>query len=254
MALSYLHAARKARPARWWGPLYAWSGSAVMGAFWVCFAVFLASPPWAPRYWPLPTVDRGGLGVSYVSSAFIDVALISLFGLQHSLMARPWFKKRFMWHMPPAFQRCTFVHAANLALFALILFWQPIPVELWSLRSPLRDAIWVAYAAGWLILLLGALSFGILDLLGIEQMRAWYRGAAPPPERLRTGLLYRWIPHPMYVGLLLAAWATPRMTIGHLLMAGGLTLYVLIAMRYEERDLAARFGNEYVLWRMRERD
>ena len=107
--------------------------------------------------------------------------------------------------------------------------------------------------AGWLILLLGAFSFGILDLLGIEQMHAWYRGAPPPPAHLRTGLLYRWIPHPMYVGLLLAVWATPRMTVSHLLLAAGMTLYVLIARRYEERDLAARFGTEYVLWRTRER-
>jgi hypothetical protein len=157
MALSYLHAGREARPPRWWGLLYAWSGFAVMGAFWVCFAVFLASPPWAPRYWALPTIDRGGLGLSSASSALIDVALISLFGLQHSLMARPCFKKRFMGRMPPAFQRCTFVHASNVALFALILLWQPIAVEVWSLRSPLRDAIWLAYGAGWLILLLGAL-------------------------------------------------------------------------------------------------
>lgn len=242
-----------AKPGRLLGPLYAWVGFIVMGAFWVCFAVFLASPPWAARDWPLPTVDRGGLDLSPASSALTDLALISLFGLQHSVMARSWFKTRFMGRIPPAFERCTFVHAANVALFALILLWQPIAVEVWSFRSPLREAIWVAFGAGWLILLLGAFSFGILDLLGIEQMHAWYRAAPPPPARLRTGLLYRWIPHPMYVGLLLAVWATPRMTVGHLLLAAGMTLYVLIARRYEERDLAARFGTEYVLWRTRER-
>ena len=96
--------------------------------------------------WPLPIVDRGGLDLSPASSALTDLALISLFGLQHSVMARPWFKTRFMRRIPPAFERCTYVHAANVALFALILLWQPIAVEVWSFRSPLREAIWVAGA------------------------------------------------------------------------------------------------------------
>jgi protein-S-isoprenylcysteine O-methyltransferase Ste14 len=109
--------------------------------------------------------------------------------------------------------------------------------------------MWLAFAAGWVILLLGALSFGILDLLGIEQMRAWANGVPASKPRLKTGFLYRWLSHPMYVGVLLAMWATPQMTIGHVLLAAGMSLYVLIAMRYEERDLVARFGNSYARWR-----
>ena len=105
------------------------------------------------------------------------------------------------------------------------------------------------FAAGWVILLFGALSFGVLDLLGVEQMRAWANGIPPSKPRLKTGLLYRWLRHPMYVGVLLAMWATAQMTIGHLLLATGMTLYVLIAMRYEERDLIARFGSPYARWR-----
>jgi protein-S-isoprenylcysteine O-methyltransferase Ste14 len=150
--------------------------------------------------------------------------------------------------MSPGFERCTFVHAANLALLTLIIFWQPIPVEIWNISSPWREVIWMAFAAGWLILLFGALSFGILDLLGIEQMRAWANGVPPPKPRLKTGLLYRWLRHPMYVGVLLAMWATAQMAIGHLLLATGMTLYVLIAMRYEERDLLDRFGSRYIRW------
>ena len=103
--------------------------------------------------------------------------------------------------------------------------------------------------AGWIILLLGALSFGIFDLLGIDQMRAWVCGRPPPAPRLKTGLLYRTFRHPMYVGVLLALWSAPRMTVGHLLLASGMTLYVLIAMRYEERDLALSFGRAYREWR-----
>lgn len=248
MGLTYPHPP-SAAPARVWGLLYAWSGFAVMWAFWICFVVFLANPRWASKSWPLPTVGSGGIGLHPLAAAIVDVALVALFGLQHSMMARPWFKARVMAGMPQAFERCTFVHGANVALFAMILLWQPIPIALWDLPSPWRVLPWTAFAAGWLILLLGALSFGMLELLGITQMHAWSRGKGPRPPRLKTGLLYMLVRHPMYVGLLLAVWATPRMTGGHLLLASGMTLYVLVAMRYEERDLAARFGHAYASWR-----
>jgi len=231
------------------GLAYAWTGVAVMWSIWFCFVIFLADPPRAAKSSPLPTVDSGGAFDHHGIAALIDLVLISLFGLQHSMMARPWFKQRVWGHLPPAFERCTFVHAANFALMSVILFWQPIPIEVWDVGSPWREVMWVAFGAGWIILLFGAISFGILDLLGIEQMRAWANGMPTPQPRLKTGLLYRWLRHPMYVGVLLAMWATPKMTIGHLLLAAGMTLYVLIAMRYEERDLITRFGRTYALWR-----
>lgn len=236
-------------PKRLFGLAYAWSGFAVMWSFWVLFVIFLADPPWAVKFWPLPTVDAGGSANHYGIAATFDVLLISLFGLQHSAMARPWFKQRILGRLPAAFERCTFVHAANVALLTLIILWQPIPIEVWNVGPPWRAALWLLFAAGWAILLLGALSFGILDLLGVEQMRAWANGVAPERPRLKTGFVYRWLRHPMYIGVLLAMWATPQMTIGHLLLATGMALYVLIALRYEERDLAARFGSSYARWR-----
>jgi protein-S-isoprenylcysteine O-methyltransferase Ste14 len=248
MALAYVDF-RARTPRRALGLTYAWVGFAIMWGFWICFVVFLADPPWAAKSWPLATVDSGGIVDNPGIAALIDLFLISLFGLQHSMMARPWFKQRVLGRLPPAFERCTFVHAANLTLLALIIFWQPIPIEIWNVGSPWREAIWVAFGAGWIILLVGGISFGILDLLGIEQMRAWANGVAPVKPRLKTGLLYRWLRHPMYVGVLLAMWATPQMTVGHMLLATGKTLYVLIAMRYEERDLRDRFGSRYNRWR-----
>jgi len=248
MALTYFHSAHESRIARLAGGAYAWLGFVVMWAFWVSFVVFLANPRWAGREWPLPTVD-GATDVHPGIAAVIDLALISLFGLQHSVMARPWFKASVMGRLPDAFQRCTYVHAANIALFALIVFWQPVPHVVYSAASPLRELLWAAFAGGWIILFVGALSFGIRDLLGIRQMQAWMHGSQTSAPRLKIGLLYRWLRHPMYVGVLLAVWATPRMTIGHLLLAAGMTLYVLIAMRYEERDLVARFGSAYARWR-----
>ena len=132
----------------------------------------------------------------------------------------------------------------------LIALWQPIPSEVWNVDAGLaREAMWVLFAIGWIILFLGAWSFGIRDLLGIGQMQAWAYGEPPPRRQLKTGWLYRWLRHPMYVGVLLGVWATPRMTLGHALLALGLTGYVLIAMRYEERDLRRRFGRTYVQWR-----
>jgi methanethiol S-methyltransferase len=221
-----------------------------MWLVWACFLVFLASPPWTLELWPLKTVDFGGLGLHPLASVGINLCLLAVFCVQHSLMARPWFKARVMGRLPQVFERCTYVHLANLALIALVLFWQPIPAIVWDAKSPLKDAIWVVFAAGWLILLLGALSFGLLELLGVQQMRAWVNGTTSSPLTLKTGFLYRVMPHPMYVGVLTAMWATPRMTLGHLLLATCMTIYVLVAVRYEERDLAARFGADYSRWRL----
>jgi methanethiol S-methyltransferase len=246
MAIRFTHLPRRnPNP----GLLFAWSGVAIMWAFWICFIIFLASPKGLFAAWPLPTVDRGGSAHS-LAAALIDLGLIALFGLQHSLMARPWFKEQVMAPLPAVFQRCTYVHMANLVLFALILLWQPIPIDLWNVQTRLlQNLIWLSFAAGWVILFLGAWSFGMRDLLGLEQMRAWVANEAPPQPRLKTGWLYRWLRHPMYVGVLLGVWATPRMTVGHALLALGLTGYVLIALRYEERDLRSQFGARYSRWR-----
>jgi methanethiol S-methyltransferase len=230
--------------------VYAWSGAAVMWGFWVSFVIFLTEPRALISWWPLPTIDRTGAATHSLVAAIVDLGLVVLFGLQHSMMARPWFKERVIQRMPGAFERCTYVHMANLALFALIMLWQPIPIDVWRVdHKLLQQMLWVLFAGGWVILFFGAWSFGIGELLGLPQMRAWQDGRPPPATRLKTGRLYRWLRHPMYVGVLLGVWATPRMSIGHLLLALGLTGYVLIAMRYEERDLLQRFGARYGRWR-----
>ena len=229
--------------------VYAWAGVAIMSAFWISFVIFLAEPRQVLAWWPLPILDRGASLANPAFAALIDLALVMLFGLQHSVMARPWFKERIMGRVPEPLQRGTYVHMANAALFMLILFWQPIPIEVWNVEdAPGREVLWLLFAAGWVILFLGAWSFGGLDLLGIEQVMAWRDGRRHAPC-LKTGFLYRWLRHPMYVGVLLGMWATPRMSFGHLLLALAMTGYVLIAMRYEERDLMQRFGSCYSHWR-----
>ena len=236
--------------ARMLGLAYAWAGILIMWAFWVSFVIFLAQPKALLAWWPLPTVDRGGWIENELAAAAIDLVLIALFGLQHSVMARPWFKAWWAANTPPAFERCTYVHMANIALFALILFWQPLPIVLWEISAGgVREAVWALFALGWVILLAGGWSFGMSELLGLDQMRRWASGRPPKQPGLKTGQLYQWVRHPMYVGVLLGVWVTPTMTFGHALLAMGLTAYVLIAMRYEERDLTQRFGTSYRRWR-----
>jgi methanethiol S-methyltransferase len=123
-----------------------------MWMFWVSFVVFLAEPTQLLSWWPLPTVNRGAGPIEPWLAALIDFGLIALFGAQHSVMARPWFKVRIMVQMTGSFERCTYVHMANMALFALIVFWQPIPREIWAINK----AVWSLFVAGWLMLFLGA--------------------------------------------------------------------------------------------------
>jgi len=220
-----------------------------MAMFWPLFVVFLSNAPRLKSPWLERSADAG-LGVEDpLIAALIDLALIAAFGLQHSVMARPAAKRR--WHalVPEGCERSTYVHAANVVLIALVALWQPIPIDVWRLDAPLlRDACWAAFGLGWTILLAGALSFGLGELIGVSQSVDRYLGRAPRALALKTRGLYRWLRHPMYVGVLLAVWATPTMTVGHLLLATGFTVYVLIARRYEERDLRRTYGGAYRAW------
>lgn len=228
---------------------YAYAGLFTMWGVWTLLVIFLCAPRTLLQWWPwLPTIDAAPRS-PVAFAVIVDAALIMLFGLQHSVMARPWFKQKLAL-LPPPLVRVTYVYAANFALALIVLGWQPLPAPLWHITwKPLEVAIWTLFAGGWLMLLAGALSFGIRDLLGITAVEHWLSRGRPAPETLKTGLLYRWVEHPMYIGVLTAFWATPRMSVGHMLLAAGMTLYVLIAMRYEKRDLAARFGRNYTQWR-----
>jgi hypothetical protein len=139
--------------------VYAWSGVAVMWGFWISFVIFLAEPRALMSWWPLPTIDRPGSAPHSLVAAIVDLGLVVLFGLQHSVMARPWFKERVMRRMPGPFERCTYVHMANLALFTLILLWQPIPFDVWRVDHKLpQQVLGVLFAGGWIILFFGAWS------------------------------------------------------------------------------------------------
>lgn len=168
-----------------------------------------------------------------------NVALLGLFAAQHSLMARPAFKRAWTRLVPAAAERSTYVLLSSLLLMLVFLRWTPIPREVWDLGvHPLAFALEMLSFAGWGLALVGTFQLDHLELFGLKQVFCHARGETLRPPKFRTPFLYRWVRHPIHLGFLLAFWATPRMTLGHLLLAGFMTVFVLFAVRLEERDLA----------------
>jgi methanethiol S-methyltransferase len=195
------------------------------------------------------TVDSGPL-IPPLNAAIIDIALISLFGLQHSVMARPGFKAWWTRIVPKPIERSVYVLAASVALIILFRFWRPIDAQVWNVTSPaLSGIIWLLFWAGWATVLVSTFLINHFELFGVQQawLHCWGKECAEP--ELRQPLFYKWIAHPLYSGFFLAFWAAPEMTAGHLLLAAGVSIYMLIAIRYEERDLTDLFGDEYRRYR-----
>lgn len=230
--------------ARWTGIAYGSAAFILTFAFFAHFVIFLGNLPKMSEPWVTPTIDVGDT-IHPLFASIIDIGLVALFGLQHSLMARPGFKAWWTRIVPHGLERSTYVIAASAAGFVMLVFWQPIPFVIWQVEGAPAAIFWVLFAAGWLLLLASAISFDILELLGIRQSFAWANGNPPPAPTLKTGGPYRLMRHPMYVGVLLGLWMTPLMTVGHALIAASFTIYILIARRYEERDLRRRFGARY---------
>jgi protein-S-isoprenylcysteine O-methyltransferase Ste14 len=192
------------------------------------------------------TVDRGGPEATPMTAALIDIVLIAIFGLQHSVMARQGFKRWWTRIVPPPAERSVYVLAASAALILLFLLWRPIDKVVWNVTSPiLADVIWVAFWGGWLTVLLSTFLINHFELFGLQQAWLHVRGRAPAPPQFRTPLFYRWVRHPLYLGFFLAFWAAPEMTVGHLVLAAGVSVFMLIAIQYEERDLVDLFGKDY---------
>jgi protein-S-isoprenylcysteine O-methyltransferase Ste14 len=190
-----------------------------------------------------PSIDVGS-SVPVVWAALIDVCLILLFGLQHSVMARDGFKRWLARNFPEGLERATYVHASNLTLWPVLLLWQPIPTVLVDL-SGLRPLMTGIYWSGWLIVLLSSLNIDLLALWGLRQAWSWARGEAYEPPPFKENWLYRHVRHPIYLGLLIVFWATPWLTVGHVLFAGCMSAYIFIGAWFEERDLVRKHGDSY---------
>ena len=222
----------------------------------VCYAIFFATFLYLIAFvgnLPVPkTVDAPPSLLPRGAKIVIDVAVIALFGLQHSIMARPRFKAAWTRVVPPAVERSVYVLFASIALIVLFTFWQPLTRTIWQVSPDMGwlSAILTAmFFAGFGIVLISTFLINHFELFGLQQ--AWFnvRGRQAAAPELRQPLFYRWVAHPLYAGFFLGFWATPHMTAGHLLLAVGLSVYMLIAIRYEERDLTGLFGDDYRRYR-----
>ena len=200
------------------------------------------------------SVDRGGLGdgTLTVTAVVVDVLLLALFGVQHSVMARAGFKRWWTRVVPPSAERSTYVLASNICLIALLVAWFPITHDIWRVTAqPWRAILTATTVVGWVITLLSTVLIDHFDLFGVRQVIARWRGRRLVEHKFSTPLLYRAVRHPLYLGFLIAFWVTPRMTLGHLLFTTGMTGYILLAVRFEERDLVRLFGDQYRDYRRR---
>lgn len=180
----------------------------------------------------------------------VDIGLLALFALQHSGMARRGFKAWWTRVVPEPIERSVYVLAASLTVSFLFWQWRPINVVIWDVENPtLRAALYASFAAGWLLVLFGCFICNHMHLFGLGQVLAYYRRRPYVAPEFRMTLAYRYVRHPLMLGFLVAFWSTPTMTIGRLVLAGVTTLYILIAIRFEERDLLNTVGEAYARYR-----
>jgi protein-S-isoprenylcysteine O-methyltransferase Ste14 len=180
----------------------------------------------------------------------IDVGLLTLFALQHSVMARKWFKAWWTQFVPPPVERATYVLFSSLALILLFWLWRPLGGVVWSVQDPVaRLVLRTFFAFGWLLVLLSTFLINHFDLFGMRQVWLYLKGQPYAPLKFRTPGPYRLVRHPLYVGWLMVFWMTPVMTLAHLLFSLATTAYILLAIQFEERDLVREHGQTYEAYR-----
>jgi protein-S-isoprenylcysteine O-methyltransferase Ste14 len=218
------------------------------------YAVFLISILYAIGFvgnYLVPSSIDVGAAASPGEAVVLDLLLLGLFAIQHSIMARPAFKQWWAGFCPPACERSTYVLLSSLILLLLFWQWRPIPTPLWQVDGVAGLLLTGVQWLGWAIVFASTFMIDHFELSGLRQPFSALHGTAPPDQSFRTPLLYKFVRHPLMLGLLLAFWAAPEMTAGHLLFAMMNTAYILIGLWFEERDLIAQFGNSYREYRRR---
>jgi protein-S-isoprenylcysteine O-methyltransferase Ste14 len=197
------------------------------------------------------TIDDGPAG-SAAWAIVVDLFLLGVFAAQHSVMARPWFKRHWTRVVPAAAERSTYVLLATVVLALMMWLWRPLPGMVWDVDpAPVRIAVYAVSFGGWGLALLSTFAIDHFDLFGVSQVLRHHDRRSPGEPTLVEPLLYRVVRHPLYLGFLIAFWAAPTMSAGRLLFAAGMTGYVLMAIRLEERDLVRTFGERYRAYRRR---
>ena len=213
-------------------------------------ATFLYSIGFVGNFLVPKSIDSGLQNPMWVSIS-INLALLSLFALQHSVMARPGFKRVWKRAIPGAAERSTYILMTCVALILIFVFWQPLPMPIWDATDTLAGtALSVLFGVGWLVVLASTFMIDHFDLLGLKQIYANLKNRRATHPGFVTVGLYRLVRHPIMTGFLIAFWAAPIMTVGHLLFAVVTTGYIVIAvLHFEEKDLIAEMGDEYLEYR-----
>jgi protein-S-isoprenylcysteine O-methyltransferase Ste14 len=192
------------------------------------------------------TLDAGVSAASGAPAALINIGLLLLFGLQHTVMARGSVKRAITKVIPWPMERSTYVLATVVVLALLYVYWRPMPEVVWSIESPLWSGVMLAlFALGVVLVLVATLLINHFELFGLQQGWLRFRNKEQPKPEFRTPSLYKHVRHPLYLGWIMTFWATSHMTVGHLLFASIWTIYIFFAVSYEERDLIHIFGDKY---------
>lgn len=222
-----------------------------LAAYLIFFVSFLYAVGFVEGLLVPKTIDTGSV-VTFTEAVIVNILLMSLFAVQHSVMARRQFKAWWTQYVPKSVERSTYVLFASLALALLCWQWRPIPTVLWQVTDPqIAVTIMGLSFAGWLLVLTSTFLINHFELFGLHQVVNNLTGHPMPAVRFKTPILYKIVRHPIYLGFIIAFWAAPVMTIGHALFAAVTTAYIFVGIALEERDLVELFGDEYRRYRAR---
>lgn len=194
----------------------------------------------------VPKTIDSGVEMPLLTAFAVNLFWILLFGLQHTIMARPGFKERWTKIVPKPIERSSYVLISSLIMIGMFYFWQPMTGVIWSMESAMSTyAMYGFYMTGWVILFASTFIINHFDLFGLKQVYFNFAGKTEGKPKFEVKFLYKLCRHPLMLGWVMLFWATPVMTVGHLLFAAGMTVYILVALKYEEDDLVDLFGDEY---------